>query len=395
LPYFITFSNIESRDPEVIRRGNERVIRPRLADAEFFWTQDRKKTLESRIPALSGITFQKTLGSLLDKTQRVQRLAAHIAQALHIESAKVERAARLAKADLLTEMVAEFPNLQGTMGRYYALAEGEPEEIAAAIEEQYLPKVSGGALPATLSGQILALADKIDTLCGIFSVGLIPTGDRDPYGLRRAAFGAVRICIEKELDVSMPALLDFATAQLNHSFDREATLRSVHEFILERLKSYLLEHDYAADEIESVLAVEPPALPDFVRRVAAVKTFRSLEASASLAAANKRIRNILRKAGEEVVGNVDTSLLAAAEERSLFAAIRQAKEDVLPRLQQGDYAAALCRLASLREAVDAFFDHVLVMAEDAALRQNRLGLLAMIEDLFLEIADISKLQSAG
>ncbi len=392
LPYFITFSNIESRDSDVIRRGNERVIRPRLADAEFFWAQDRKKTLESRIPALSGITFQKTLGSLLSKTRRVQRLAVYIAQALSAESALVERAALLAKADLLTEMVGEFPTLQGTMGRYYALAEGEPAEVAIAIEEQYLPKVSGGPLPETLAGQMLALAEKFDTLCGIFSVGLLPTGDSDPYALRRAALGAVRILVEEKLELSVPALVERATAPLEHAFDREAIRQAVYEFILDRFKGYCLEQGYSADEFEAVLAVRPAVLLDFARRLAAVKQFRDLEAAASLAAANKRICNILRKAEENVVGNVDIAFLTAAEESALFAEIRQAKQDALPRLQRGDYTAALCRLAALRGPVDAFFDHVLVMTDDAALRQNRLGLLAMIRDLFLQIADVSKLQ---
>ncbi len=236
LPWFITFSNIASSRIESVREGNERVVRPRLSDAEFFWNQDRKKTLEDRVPTLANITFQKTLGSLLDKTHRVQRLSIHIAEALSIESALVSRAALLAKADLLTEMVGEFTNLQGTMGRYYALAEGEPKDIAAAIEEQYLPKQSGGALPATQTGQMLALAEKLDTLTGIFSAGLIPTGDKDPYALRRAALGAIRILIECGLDLELTTLLTFALEPYTHTFDREATFKAVHEFILDRLK---------------------------------------------------------------------------------------------------------------------------------------------------------------
>ncbi|BBA33252.1 glycyl-tRNA synthetase subunit beta [Methylocaldum marinum] len=392
LPYFITFSNLDSRSPDTVRAGNERVVRPRLSDAEFFWDQDRKQTLESRVPELSQITFQKTLGSLLDKTERVKNLAVIIAERLNTESAWVERAALLAKADLLSLMVGEFPELQGTMGRYYALAEGEPEDIAAAIEEQYLPKVSGGPLPQTATGLMLALAEKIDTLTGIFSAGLIPTGDKDPYALRRAALGAIRILLEAELDLDLPELLDSALAQFTHPFDAETVHANVYDFILERLRGNCLERGIRHDEFEAVLAVRPGRLPDFDSRLKAVGEFRRLAEAESLSAANKRIRNILRKAEEEVVANVDDQVLTEAEEKHLLEAARQAKEDILPLLHERDYTAALCRLAQLRETVDAFFDRVMVMTEDAELRRNRLGLLAIVEGLFLNIADISKLQ---
>jgi len=392
LPWFITFSNIDSSRIASVREGNERVVRPRLTDAEFFWKQDRKKTLEDRIPNLANITFQKTLGSLLDKTERVQRLAAHIAKSLEVESALVERAALLAKTDLLTEMVGEFTNLQGTMGRYYALAEGEPEDIAAAIEEQYLPKVSGGVLPVTQTGQLLALAEKLDTLTGIFSAGLIPTGDKDPYALRRAALGAIRLLVECKLDLDLPALLAYALEPFTHHFDRAATQSQVHEFILDRLKGYSLERGYSHDEFDAVLSVQPPRLLDFFARLAAVKKFRALPEAESLAAANKRIRNILRKAEGAVVANVDDHILKDVQEINLLQSARDAHEDVLPLLQDRDYTAALKRLAELRNDVDAFFDHVMVMAEDLELRKNRLGLLAIIEGLFLDIADISRLQ---
>jgi glycyl-tRNA synthetase beta chain len=393
LPWFITFSNIASTRIESVREGNERVVRPRLSDAEFFWNQDRKKTLEDRVPSLAHITFQKTLGSLLDKTHRVQRLTVHIADSLETESAWVERAALLAKADLLTEMVGEFTNLQGTMGRYYALAEGEPQDIAQAIEEQYLPKQSGGAVPATLTGQLLALAEKLDTLTGIFSAGLIPTGDKDPYALRRAALGALRILIECGLDLDLPELLGFALEAFTHPFDRDATFKAVHEFILDRLRGYCLERGFSFDEFDAVLAVQPPRLLDFVSRLNAVKEFRALPEAESLAAANKRIRNILRKAEEAVVATVDDHNLVEPQEKALLQAIRDAREDVLPLLQDRDYTAALRRLAGLRDTVDAFFDGVMVMCEDAELRRNRLGLLAIVEGLFLDIADISKLQT--
>ncbi len=392
LPWFITFSDIDSSRIESVREGNERVVRPRLSDAEFFWNQDRKKTLEDRVPTLANITFQKTLGSLLDKTHRVQRLSIHIAEALSIESALVSRAALLAKADLLTEMVGEFTNLQGTMGRYYALAEGEPKDIAAAIEEQYLPKQSGGALPETQTGQMLALAEKLDTLTGIFSAGLIPTGDKDPYALRRAALGAIRILIECGLDLELTTLLTFALEPYTHTFDREATFKAVHEFILDRLKGYCLERGFSFDEFDAVLAVQPTRLLDFQSRLQAVQTFRNLPEAESLAAANKRIRNILRKAEEEVVANVDDHGLVEPQEKALLQAARDAREDVLPLLQDRDYTAALRRLAGLRDSVDAFFDGVMVMADDPVLRRNRLGLLAIVEGLFLDIADISKLQ---
>lgn len=392
MPWFITFSNIASRRIESVREGNERVVRPRLSDAEFFWNQDRKKTLETQVPNLANITFQKTLGSLLDKTHRVQRLSVQIADSLATESACVERAALLAKADLLTEMVGEFTNLQGTMGRYYALAEGEPADIAAAIEEQYLPKQSGGALPTTQTGQMLALAEKLDTLTGIFSAGLIPTGDKDPYALRRAALGAIRILIECGLDLDLPGLLAFALEPFTHEFDRDATFKAVHEFILDRLKGYCLERGFSFDEFDAVLAVQPPRLLDFQSRLQAVKAFRNLPEAESLAAANKRIRNILRKAEETIVANVDDHNLVEPQEKALLQAARDAREDMLPLLQERDYTAALCRLAALRDTVDAFFDGVMVMSEDEELRRNRLGLLAIVEGLFLDIADISKLQ---
>jgi len=391
LPYFITFSNVDSTRLETVRQGNERVIRPRLADAEFFWNQDRKRTLESRVSDLANITFQKSLGSLLDKTHRVQRLAAHVAECLETESALVERAALLAKADLLTEMVGEFTNLQGTMGRYYALAEGEPEDIAAAIEEQYLPKVSGGPLPETRTGQILALAEKIDTLTGIFSAGLIPSGDKDPYALRRAALGTIRILIECRLDLDLPELLAFALEPFDHHFDRQATHKAVHEFILDRLKGYCLDRGIQHDEFDAVLSVQPPRLLDFESRLNAVREFRRLPEAESLAAANKRIRNILRKAEETITANVDDHILVESQEKALLEAARNAKEDILPQLRERNYTAALCRLAALRDTVDAFFDHVMVMTEDAELRRNRLGLLAIVEGLFFDIADISKL----
>lgn len=393
LPYFITFSNLDSHRLDTVREGNERVVRPRLSDAEFFWNLDRKRTLESRVEDLAHVTFQKTLGTLLDRTQRVRSLAVAIASELGWDPVAADRAALLAKADLLTAMVGEFPELQGTMGRYYALAEAAPSEIASAIEEQYLPKVSGGPLPATRTGLIVALADKLDSLTGIFSAGLIPTGDKDPYALRRAALGVIRICIEAGIDLNLPGLLDVALGGFTHSFDVVKTRDLVHGFILERLRGYSLEKEYRPDEFEAVLAVSPQSLVDFEHRLKAVQGFRRLAEAESLAAANKRIRNILRKSDEPVVAVVDDAALVEPAEKALLEAAREARKSILPSLEQRDYTSVLSRLAMLRQPVDGFFDGVMVMADEPALRKNRLGLLAMIEGLFLDVADISKLQS--
>lgn len=392
LPFFVTISNVDSSNLETVRQGNERVIVPRLSDAAFFWNQDRKRTLESRVAQLSNVTYQKTLGSVLDKTRRTEKLAAKIAGEIGADSASAERAAQLAKADLLTEMVGEFPNLQGVMGCYYARAEGEPDDVALAIEEHYQPRSSGGALPSSRTGQALALADKLDTLAGIFSTGILPSGDRDPFGLRRAALGAIRIVIEKDADIDLNALLGDALGHYHHAFDRGKTAAALFDFVLERLRGYFLEQGYQPDEIESVLSLKPPRPLDCARRLRAVREFRSLSAADTLAAANKRIRNLLRKSEEAIAGTVDENLLKDPSEVHLFDAARQAHGDLLPLLQLADYTGALSRLAQLKEPVDAFFDHVLVMAEDRALRLNRLSLLAVVEKLFLDIADVGKLQ---
>lgn len=392
LPHFITFSNLDSSRLETVREGNERVVRPRLSDAEFFWMLDRKRTLESRVDDLGNVTFQKVLGSLLDKTHRVVGLAGAIARESGVDPSHCERAALLAKADLLTTMVGEFPELQGIMGRHYANAEGESAEIAIAIEEQYLPKASGGDLPATPVGKVLALAEKLDTLSGIFAAGLIPTGDRDPYALRRAALGVIRISIEADLDLDLRHWVSLALASLTHEFDREKTGDLVLTFILERLRGYLVERGARPDEYEAVLGVSPSSLVDFAHRLAAVREFRLLPEAESLAAANKRIRNILRKSEESLIAHVDEAILQDPLEKNLLTAANAARAAIAPMLADRHYEAALKRLAALREPVDAFFEGVMVMAEDPTLRANRLGLLAVIEGLFLDIADISKLQ---
>jgi len=391
LPHFITFSNIESKRPESIQRGNERVITPRLTDAEFFWKQDRKKPLAERVLSMSSIVFQEKLGTVADKTERVIKLAEVIANLLHANVEHAKRAALLAKADLLTDMVGEFGNLQGIMGRYYALADGEPAEVALAIEEHYLPKQSGGPTPSSATGQIVALADKIDTLCGIFSAGLIPTGDKDPYALRRAAIGVLRIIIENRLPLNIRDLIDFALYQFTHAFDVDATRLAVTEFVFDRLKGYCLDQGYTSDEFEAVLSVNPSEPLDFIQRLAAVKTFRQLPEAESLAAANKRIRNILKKS--ETAPAASVGALAEAQEQRLLEAANAAGEAIKPLLAQRDYQGTLNRLAQLEPVVNDFFDHVMVMCDDLELRANRLALLTLLSEQFLTCADISKLQS--
>ncbi len=391
LAHFITFSNIESKRPESIQHGNERVVTPRLADAEFFWNQDRKQTLADRVDSLKTIVFQEKLGTVYEKSIRVSQLAERIATQLNADVAHATRAALLAKTDLMTNMVGEFGNLQGLMGRYYALAEGEAPEVAWALEEQYFPKQSGSETAPSTTGQILAIAEKLDTLTGIFSAGLIPTGDKDPYALRRAALGTLRTMIENNLSLNIPELCAFALEQFPHSFDKAATHTAVVEFIFDRLKGYCLDKGYSADEFDAVMALAPAEPLDFMQRIAAVKAFRQLPEAESLAAANKRIRNILRKS--ETVPAAMVGVLAEPQEIALLAAAQQSAQDIQPLLAQHDYQATLNRLAALRETVDAFFDHVMVMTDDLDLRANRLALLNLLSEQFLTCADLAKLQS--
>jgi glycyl-tRNA synthetase beta chain len=391
LPHFITFSNIESKNPDSIRHGNERVVLPRLADAEFFWKQDRKQSLADRVANLASIVFQKDLGTLADKTQRVSNLVAYIAQQLQADAGLAQRAALLAKTDLLTNMVGEFANLQGIMGRYYALADNEAAEVALAVEEHYFPKQSGGPTPSSTTGQILALAEKIDTVAGIFSAGLIPTGDKDPYALRRATLGILRILIENNIALDIVELLDTALAQFTHSFNKAETKDRLLDFIFDRLKGYCLDQGYSIDEYEAVLAVYPTQPLDFMLRIRAVQAFRELPEAESLAAANKRIINILKKTEQAIPSEIGT--LVESEEKNLLQAAEASHTDILPLLAEQNYAMALSRLAGLRDNVDAFFDHVMVNTDDTALRNSRLALLSMLSNQFLKIADISKLQS--
>jgi glycyl-tRNA synthetase beta chain len=395
LANFITFSNIESSNPKSIQQGNERVVTPRLADAEFFWNQDRKKNLEDRIDSLSSVVFQESLGTVYDKTIRVRNLAKFIAGHLGADVELAERAALLAKTDLMTEMVGEFGNLQGIMGRYYALAEHEPKSVALALEEQYFPKQSGSPTAGSQIGQVLAIAEKIDTLVGIFAVGLIPTGDKDPYALRRAALGILRTIIENNLDINIVELTEFASVQIKTVSDKigdqPATSNRVIDFIFDRLKGYCLDQGYTADEFDAVITVTPAEPLDFMQRLQAVKAFRKLPEAESLAAANKRIRNILKKSESEPAAVVGT--LIEPQEKQLLQAALQSAADIQPLLAQRNYQATLNRLAGLRNDVDAFFDHVMVMTDDLELRANRLALLNLLSEQFLTCADISKLQS--
>ena len=392
---FVTVANLVSKDPDKVRDGNERVVRPRLADAVFFWEQDRKLSLEARLPALDDIVYQKGLGSIGDKSRRVAELSAHIAKQLDAATEPAVRAAKLAKCDLLTGMVGEFPELQGIMGRYYALASGEPASVANAIGEQYLPRFSGDALPETPAGRILALAEKLDSCAGIFSLGMKPKGNRDPFGLRRAALGIVRIIVEKNLELDLPVLIGAACDLQSGGQVDSATLQNeLYDFVLDRMRAYYTDQLALAPEVfEAVRAKRPVSLADFDARVKAVSAFLQLEAAASLAASNKRIANILRQADYEGYRAVDESSLREGAEKKLSEAVTAAQASVAPLLERREYSEVLTALAGLRPTVDAFFDKVMVMTDDAALRQNRLALLAALRSLFLDIADISRLSS--
>ncbi|HSN52224.1 MAG TPA: glycine--tRNA ligase subunit beta, partial [Woeseiaceae bacterium] len=397
LPSFVTVANLESREPDKVRDGNERVIRPRLADAAFFWDSDRRKPLSIRREALRDVVYQLGLGSLYDKSARTAALAAWTAEALGLESAAVERAAGLCKCDLLTGMVGEFPDLQGTMGRYYATADGEPEAVAMAIGEHYQPRFAGDALPATDAGRVLALADKLDTLAGIFTIGKRPSGNRDPFGLRRAALGIIRLSIECGLDLDLKALIAKSLELQPAGKEEPAALaEALYTFVTDRLRGYFLDRDPGlhTETFDAVMARQPASLVDFELRLQAVQTFLELDEAQSLASANKRIANILRQAEVTETGAVSDKRLEEDAERALYDALVAAEATVRPLLDERDYTRALQALAALREPVDRFFDDVMVMADDAAVRNNRLALLGALRALFLDVADISRLSIA-
>lgn len=395
MPHFVTISNIDSEQPEQVQAGNERVIRPRLTDAEFFWNQDRKRPLRVHAEGLATVVFENQLGTLADKQERIAELSGFIANELQWDEAEPRRAGQLCKADLMTDMVAEFPELQGIMGKYYARLDEEPDEVAQAIEEHYMPRYSGDDLPVTRSGLCVALADKIDTLVGIFSLGQVPTGDRDPYALRRAALGVLRMIIEKDLALDIDSLIKRAIKNYTYQsvpIQIEQTTQSVYDFILARLQVYFQLHDYAPDEIDAVLCLRPTRFQDTHARLQALAAFRQLPQADSLTAANKRISNILKKTTEEFPPSWDLAAMTDAEEKTLAEKVATLTTELQPLLKQQDYTAVMNRLASLREAIDAFFDAVMVMSENSTERLNRLSLLAAIRGLFLRVADLSRLQ---
>lgn len=396
MPHFITVSNIESSNPDVVRDGNERVIRPRLSDAEFFWTQDHKQKLADRIDSLKTVVFQNKLGTIYDKSQRVSQLAGFIASNIEGDKSLAERAALLAKCDLMSEMVGEFPELQGIMGRYYAEHDGEPANVAIALDEQYMPRFAGDDLPQSKTGQALAIAEKLDTLVGIFGIGQIPTGAKDPFALRRAALGALRIIIENNLELDLRDCLTTAASSYKDIFNADEVVPAVFDFMMDRLRAYYHDSGVSHDTFESVLALNPSQPKDFNDRILAVTAFRKLPEAESLAAANKRIQNILRQAAENkeiIPAKLDNKLLHESAEKLLAAQLEKTSKEVSPLFDKQDYQPALIKLAILRQSVDSFFDAVMVMAEDKSVRSNRLALLKQLGDLFLQVADISRLQS--
>jgi glycyl-tRNA synthetase beta chain len=390
---FLIVSNIATDDPSAIVGGNERVVRPRLSDAKFFFEQDKKKSLESRLPLLANVVYHNKLGTQAERTQRVTRLAGAIARRLGYDVLLAERGAQLAKADLLTDMVGEFPELQGIMGTYYARNDNEHEEVALAASEHYQPRFSGDALPSTNTGLTVALADKLETLVGIWSIGLQPTGEKDPFALRRHALGVMRMLVEKRLPLALSDLLkDAAGVFATMPTFKDPTIE-VTAFMLDRLRGLLRDRGFAPNEVEAVLAQNPDRVDDVVQRLDAVQAFAALPESASLAAANKRITNILKKNEEALAqaGAVDAALLQDEAEKKLYASVQRVQPDVDAAFERGDFTGTLKTLAQLRDDVDAFFNDVMVMADDVALRNNRLALLSILHRMMNRVADISKL----
>ena len=394
---FLIVSNIATDDPTAIVGGNERVVRPRLSDAKFFFEQDKKKTLESRLPQLASVVYHNKLGSQAERSERVTKLATYIATRLGFDAALAERGARLSKADLLTDMVGEFPELQGIMGTYYARHDGEHDDVARAASEHYQPRFAGDALPATNTGLAVALADKLETLVGIWAIGLQPTGEKDPFALRRHALGIMRMLVEKRLPLSIADMLADAMTTFADEPARFESLRDprteVTAFMLDRLRGMLRERGFSPNEVEAVLAQDPDRVDDVVQRLEAVQAFAALPEAASLAAANKRITNILKKNEEAMPKDaaVDPALLQDQAEKDLAAAVARVQPDVDAAFAAGDFAGTLKTLAQLRDQVDAFFNDVMVMADDVKLRNNRLALLASLHGMMNRVADISKL----
>ncbi|TCK03602.1 glycine--tRNA ligase subunit beta [Marinobacterium mangrovicola] len=389
MPYFITVANIESRDPQLVIEGNEKVIRPRLSDAAFFFETDKKQTLESRTEALKKIVFQNELGTVFEKSTRISGLAGLIADQIGGDSAQASRAGLLCKADLVSEMVLEFPELQGLMGYHYALNDGEPEEVALAQNEHYMPRFHGDELPQTKTGIAVAIADRLDTLVGLFGINQPPTGSKDPFALRRATLGTLRIIVENDLALDLRTLLQAAADQYGQLPAQDSVVEQVLEFMLERFRAWYEERGISVDNYIAVHTLRPTKPLDFDRRVRAVSHFRTLPESASLAAANKRVSNILSKQEGEVADSVDSSLLTDAAEVELAKQVTALEAELAPVFEKGEYQNALEALAKLQAPVDRFFDEVMVMADDERVRGNRLALLTKLRNLFLGVADIS------
>lgn len=391
LPHFIFVSNINPEDPSKIIEGNEKVVRPRLTDAEFFFKTDLKQKLEDQLPRLETVLFQQQLGTLRDKTARIEALASEIAAQIGADQTKAKRAGLLSKCDLMTNMVFEFTDTQGVMGMHYARHDGEDEEVAVALNEQYMPRFAGDELPKSLVACSVALADKFDTLTGIFGIGQAPKGSADPFALRRAALGSLRIIVEKNLPLDLAEIVAKSTALFGDKLTNKNVVDDVVDFMLGRFRAWYESEGIAVDVIQSVLARRPTKPADFDARVRAVSHFRTLDSAEALAAANKRVSNILAKA-DIAIGEIDVSACVEPAEKALAEAVIALKGEVQPLIAQGDYTAVLDKLANLRQPVDAFFDGVMVNAEDQKLRQNRLAILSTLQGLFLQVADISLLQ---
>jgi glycyl-tRNA synthetase beta chain len=402
LPNFITISNIDSKQPEMVAKGNERVIRPRFADARFFFDQDQKQPLSQRSKQLDKVVFQNKLGSIGDKSRRIAKLAISIAKLIGADEGQVERAAQLCKCDLMTEMVGEFPKLQGLMGRYYAEFDHEPKSVSDAIEQHYWPKFSGDQLPTNDVAQCVALADRLDSLIGIFGIGQKPSGVKDPFALRRAALSVVRILIEKDLPLNLMQLINKACDALADKFEAGSVADDVSDYIFDRLRAYYQEQDISFDIVDAVICTKPAILSDCDRRVQAVNQFQSNTAAIALAAANKRIANILKKQGiDQDIDNellnhsiaVNETLFEAAAEKQLFHELVGLQDKVDTLFAEGEYLKGLNELASLRPVVDQFFDGVMVMVDDQAIKANRLALLGRLLNCFRQVADFSRIQS--
>ena len=391
LPHFIFVSNINPEDPTAIIEGNEKVVRPRLTDAEFFFKTDLKQKLVDRLPRLETVLFQQQLGTLKDKTDRIEQLAGEIAKQIGADEVKAKRAGLLSKCDLMTNMVFEFTDTQGVMGMHYARHDGEDEEVAVALNEQYMPRFAGDELPKSLIASAVALADKFDTLTGIFGIGQAPKGSADPFALRRAALGALRIIVEKNLPLDLEDLVKKSAALFGDKLTNQNVVTDVVDFMLGRFRAWYQDEGIAVDVIQAVLARRPTRPADFDARVRAVSHFRTLDSAEALAAANKRVSNILAKA-DAAIGEINLTACVEPAEKALAEAVLALRTEVQPLIAKGDYTAVLDKLANLRAPVDSFFDNVMVNAEDPALRQNRLAILNTLQDLFLQVADISVLQ---